>query len=218
MGRVLNRNDLDLERISPMSSKIFALFLFAAVWCSSAQAQVVKATCPPGSAVALIGAKCLASPTGCPPGLTAAQDGVCRSPATCPSGSTAQGERCVVAGGLTCPAGFNHVTSPDDPLGRCVSPGAPSPSCPSGSTMVRVGVRGTVACAKSEKPACPTGATLTTGTTGRPCVAPPLCPSGFTAVGNECQAAMVCPKGKTLGGGGAVKRGVADGVGLRECA
>lgn len=201
-----------------MSSKIFALFLFAAVWCSSAQAQVVKATCPPGSAVALIGAKCLASPTGCPPGLTAAQDGVCRSPATCPSGSTAQGERCVVAGGLTCPAGFDRVTSPDDPLGRCVSPGAPSPSCPSGSTMVRVGVRGTVACAKSEKPACPTGATLTTGTTGRPCVAPPLCPSGFTAVGNECQAAMVCPKGKTLGGGGAVKRGVADGVGLRECA
>lgn len=205
-----------------MSSKIFALFLFAAVWCSSAQAQVVKATCPPGSAVALIGAKCLASPTGCPPGLTAAQDGVCRSPATCPSGSTAQGERCVVAGGLTCPAGFNHVTSPDDPLGRCVSPGAPSPSCPSGSTMVRVGVRGAVACAKSEKPACPTGATLTTGTTGRPCVAPPLCPSGFTAVGNECQAAMVCPKGKTLGGGGAVKRGVGergvgDGVGHREC-
>jgi hypothetical protein len=200
-----------------MSSRIFVLFFFAAVCCLPAQAQVVNATCPPGSAVALIGPKCVASPTGCPPGLTA-QNGACRSLATCPSGSTAQGERCIVAGGLTCPAGFDRVTTPDDPLGRCVSAGAPSPSCPSGSTMVRVGVRGTVACAKSEKPACPTGATLTASTTGQPCVAAPLCPSGFTAVGNECQAAMVCPKGKTLGGSGADKRGVKGGVGSRECA
>lgn len=203
MGRVLNRNDVDRERADPMSSKIVALFFFAAVCCTSAQAQAVPATCPPGSAVDMFAAVCVASATGCPPGLTAL-NGACRSLATCPSGSTAQGELCVVAGGLTCPAGFDRVTSPDDPRGRCVSPGAPSPSCASGSNLVNM--RGTMVCAKPERPACPTGATFTTSATGRPCVAPPLCPSGFTAVGNACQVAMVCPKGKTLGGRGAGRK------------
>ena len=121
--------------------------------------------------------------------LATASTGPSAGKPRCPAGSTASGERCVIPGTVTCPAG--PWTSSG---GQCVTPG--TVTCPDDMT------RRDGQCAAAPRPECRTGGTLS----GQTCLSPPVCPDGTTLEGRQCVSdpvpAATCPPPGGDGGGG----------------